>query len=266
MEKILILSHDLIFLLAGIFIVIYAASDRRANCFIRWIFIVALSVRILLMIGFEILSNLFSVWSFNDHETFIPIINGFYTFTYFLMLYGIIFLFGFSKNGVEPTPKPFIAKKRSVLLSLFLFIITIGVYFPFWLYRTVRDLKNNYNEIPYTPGQAVGYMFIPVFNIYWMFNIIISLPVKIRLIEKNHFGNDPGFQFHPVVIILLWIFLLTRSFLIQFGGEMEDSAASLIVLAVSTSLSIIVLALTIQAKMNSLIARSSEKEAEPQLP
>ena len=138
--------------------------------------------------------------------------------------------------------------RRNIGVSLLLFVITLGIYFPFWLYRTVKDLKNNFgDDIPYTPGKVVGLLFIPIFNIFWVFYILFSLPLRIKQIENKYYGESVSFYFHPIVIPILLIIFSAMSNL-QIRLEFEKSTYSSILFFESA---IFVLWLTVQAKLNS---------------
>ncbi len=123
----------------------------------------------------------------------------------------------------------------------------MGLYFPFWLYRTVKDLRRSYgDEIPYTPAKAVGFLFIPVLNLFWFLYILFSLPTRIQEIEKKYFGRAVGFYFHPHFISIL-ILILTI-----IGGLPHSVTARFWANAVFTTLGILLMWLTIQAKVNAL--------------
>jgi hypothetical protein len=152
-----------------------------------------------------------------------------------------------NKNDQIEYP-PIEGNRRNIGISLLLFIITLGIYFPFWLYRTVKDLKNNFeDDIPYTPGKAVGYLFIPIFNIFWAFYILFSLPLRIKQIERKYYRENVGFYFHPLLIPIFLIIFITISNL-QIRFEFEKSTYGSILFFESA---IFILWLTIQAKLNS---------------
>lgn len=202
------LLNIVLWIILSIFVIVYIINDKRFIGFIKGLFIVCFSLRLLTVLGIDLLSNTLELWKWylSDFSDIIVFLS---SFSYFLMFFCISLLIGLKNENSEPEFKTFNSKKRSIGLSLFLFIITAGIYFPFWLYRTVKDLSENFDEIPFTPAQAVGYLFIPVFNIYWLIKIIVTLPLKIKQIESNYYGNDPHFQFHPVFIIILWFLFIT---------------------------------------------------------
>ena len=252
METASALSQRILWLLLSVLIIIITSKDKRIDVFIKAIIIATFSIRILLSIGIDILSNTFQVWEwYSSNIRFL--IQFLFAISYFLMFYCVSLIVGFTNKKVEFELRAYKGKYRSNWFSLLLFVITGGIYIPFWLYRTVKDLKENYDEIiPYTAGQAVGYLFIPIFNIYWLFKIIITLPLKIKQIEDKYIGNNPKFQFHPILIILLWFSFIIISNLSQASIEYDDFKELLSAILFPT-FSIFIILLTIQAKINSFI-------------
>ena len=52
-------------------------------------------------------------------------------------------------------------------IALFL-LFTLGIYHIFWLYRVFKELHTR-KATDLSPGKAVGYGFIPFFNLVWIF-------------------------------------------------------------------------------------------------
>jgi hypothetical protein len=77
-----------------------------------------------------------------------------------------------------------------IFVASILIIITF-VLFYIILYRVWKFVIAKEHELGITPsipsaGQAVGYLFIPLFNIYWLFKGIGKLPFDINLIAKKY--------------------------------------------------------------------------------
>jgi hypothetical protein len=64
----------------------------------------------------------------------------------------------------------------SVILSLiiFQFIVINAIYFILMIWKMWSSIKDE--ETPITSDKAVGFMFIPFFNIYWLFVVWGSFP------------------------------------------------------------------------------------------
>jgi hypothetical protein len=248
------LTQDIIFLTLYISLIVFSSNDKKIHGFVRGLIIVGFSIRIILLIAGDVLSNAFKVWSYWEDELSLSLMNAGYIISYFILLYCITFFIGKTKSAqlhVNENVNVNI-KKRRIWLSLLLFWITSGLYGPFWLYRTVKDLKSNFHEIPYTPGQAVGFLFIPVFNLYWMFRLIFTLPLYISRIEKKYYKPEYGFQFHPVLISILWVLLIIYSYAGPIAASTDNfSFLTSLSPILSSMFCIWIIVLTIQAKINS---------------
>lgn len=49
-------------------------------------------------------------------------------------------------------------------------IVTLGIYHLFWLHRVFKEL-HSCGATQTTPGKAVGFLFIPLFNLWWIFAV-----------------------------------------------------------------------------------------------
>ena len=250
------LTISLLFIMIYLFVIIFSAKDKKLNGFVKGMIIICFSMRILFGIAFDILSNTLRVWEYWESDVLRELINSGWYFSYFILLYCLLFLIGESRaNQLQINENILVdLKRRKIWLSLLLFFVTVGLYGLFWLYRTVKDLKSNFQEIPYTPGQAVGFLFIPLFNLYWMFRIIFSLPLYVARIERKYFTPAYRFQFHPVLISLLWIIFIIYTYIIGIEASTKLGDFSFELLLAATlfpTFSIWIILLTIQAKINS---------------
>ena len=73
------------------------------------------------------------------------------------------------------------------------------------LYKFWKIIQDGFAKT--SPGKAVGYFFIPLFNLYWIFIAIGSLAGELNHYILRQFKNDPGGlrRAHPA---FAWIFLL----------------------------------------------------------
>jgi hypothetical protein len=79
-------------------------------------------------------------------------------------------------------------------IGMIIFIIA-NIYSLVLLYRVWKFIINqshHHNLKPSikTPGKAVGYLFIPIFNFYWMFQAFGELPKDLNLIAKAKNNTD----------------------------------------------------------------------------
>jgi len=243
--------QELLFSFLFISLIIYFFKNRKIYSYVRGFFITFLIFRIMVPI-FTILYLTISPDIFSFVVDFQFLRNYFHLTSSFLLLFGISLLIGKEytiKNESKEYPT-MEGTRRNIGITLLLFIITLGIHVPFWLYRTVKDLKTNFeDDIPYTPGKAVGFLFIPLFNIFWGFYIWFSLPSRIKKIENKYYGENVGFYFHPILISIFIFGFQTLLCLESYGDSaFEKSTFDNILFYVSA---ILVLYLTIQAKLNS---------------
>lgn len=52
------------------------------------------------------------------------------------------------------------------------------------LYKSWNQIQDGYQKT--TPGKAVGFMFIPFFNIYWQFVCLLGLSQNLNAYTKRH--------------------------------------------------------------------------------
>ena len=254
----------------------YFSKYKNISSFVKgiWIFtaiigiICVLSERIilrdnLLIINVELIRYIeyFRPYDFTFAYSLIPIglpliIAYVYNIIYIVFPYGLLLSAGnvYTKNSMRDKHPVFKGKKRHIGILILLFIATLGIYFYFWLYKTVKNLKENFtDEIPYTPGRAVGFLFIPVFNFFWMIYLMFSISAVIKKIEEKHYHTNIGFFFHPFLIpifpIFMIVFTLMIYFLIYIYMNVRFDTVYGTILALYTS--ILIFWLTIQAKLNS---------------
>jgi len=245
---------QLVFLFIEVFLIVYVLKSHSNN-FVKGVFVISFILGILNRVIFTLalyvhIESLYTV--FFQSDGFLHYANESLSYlSFFLLLLGLSFLFGKSKYEVNEK-KELIGGKRNIWISLLLFIITAGLYFPFWLYRTVKDLDTNfYDDVPFTPGKAVGYLFIPVYNIYWLINLIFSLPMVISKIEIKYFKVGHDFYLKPAFISILMLLLPIASNLMYYSNV--DSNLDLSVLLTYLlifNLNSVFLYLTLQAKIN----------------
>ncbi len=243
---------DIAYIIIYIAIIYYFANDRKHPSFVRVSFI---AVGILSVLTELILSLSLSLkWDLFysllvDYNLFDAVYSPLAFIRFFILIFGLTFFVGKGyddQNSKEEFPK-LVGKRRNAGLILFLFIITFGIYFFFWLYKTVKELRNNFGEdVPLSPGWAVGGLFIPIFNIGWIFYMTFTLMKSIVRIEEKYYGKAAGFHFHPILTgVLIIIFLIVSQ--LQWRTELlYDKIGSWIFIEVV----IFYLWVTVQAKIN----------------
>jgi hypothetical protein len=92
----------------------------------------------------------------------------------------------------------------SALFGL-LWTITHLVFYFFILARMWGAIQDSYTEI--SVGQAIGFLFIPFFNIYWMFKVWAGYPSEYNAYVARHQLDIPPlesgvFVTLPIILVL----------------------------------------------------------------
>jgi hypothetical protein len=94
-----------------------------------------------------------------------------------------------------------------VLIGLQYFIVQM-VYYYYLLAKMWGALQDGQTEI--TVGKAIGFLFIPVYNIYWIFRAWGSFPEEYNSFVARHRLNAPQlspgvYSFYPIFMLLAGI-------------------------------------------------------------
>lgn len=243
-----------VFLVIEIFIIIFLIRSN-SNYFIKNLLIISFTISILRLIiqvlAFQAdIGIMLDIFYRNDGIANAALQSLSYI-SYFFLLLGISLSIRNKETRVaNPQEVVTTGKKRIIGYTFLLFVVTFGLYFPFWLYGTVKDLRTDFKgEVPYTPGKAVGYLFIPVFNIFWFFYLVFTLPRIIFRIEGEYFNSNSELYLKPALISILMILLPIASNISSFIID-EFVFSTFLVSQVAFSISTISLYLVLQAKIN----------------
>lgn len=67
----------------------------------------------------------------------------------------------------------------------FLLLVTLGIYWVFWLHRVFKELHaRGLTEVD--PGTAVGWLFVPGYNVYWLYAVFAELQKAITRAYEFH--------------------------------------------------------------------------------
>jgi hypothetical protein len=64
-----------------------------------------------------------------------------------------------------------------------------------------------------TPARAIGFLFIPIFNLYWFFRVYFGLDLDLNRYISRHFDNQPGVEVRKAHPLIALVYLLCA-----FGG------------------------------------------------
>lgn len=105
-----------------------------------------------------------------------------------------------------------------VLVVMLLLLIPTTILYCMWLYQSWKAVPPEFRSA--TPGQAVGFLFIPLFNLYWVFRAVPGLSrstlratASVAPEEASGGGYGMGIaaavvSIIPYVNMLSWIFFL----------------------------------------------------------
>jgi len=102
-------------------------------------------------------------------------------------------------------------------------------------------------------------MFIPLFNLYWLFYLIFGIPSLLRKIEKKYFPESMGFYFHPVIVGLFYLTLILYNIIPSLILNTHRSTGESIVNFIDSYVIASVFWLTLQAKWNAMIDYSKKQ-------
>jgi hypothetical protein len=72
----------------------------------------------------------------------------------------------------------------------FFILFTLYLYWVFWIYRIFKELHaREFTTI--SPGTAVGCMFIPFYNFYWLFAVFAELKKAVERAYESHHQPVP---------------------------------------------------------------------------
>lgn len=87
-----------------------------------------------------------------------------------------------------------------LLFGIALFCVCFGVF----IYKAWSFIQDGYAQT--TPGKAVGFLFIPFFNIYWIFVAFYGLSVNLnKYIFRHRIKIDPINSGLVLVACIMWI-------------------------------------------------------------
>lgn len=103
-----------------------------------------------------------------------------------------------------------------------------AVLFLVLLYNFWKILQDGYAAV--TPGKAVGFLFIPLFNFYWAFKAFWGLAKEQNNFIDRHYSMAAGSQIqraNPVLPLIFCIFYLVNFTLTLVTSVMTASGDSL---------------------------------------
>ena len=77
-------------------------------------------------------------------------------------------------------------KKRFIFTPLLLGFVTFGIYHLVWLYKITDEMMNHTKDTSISPGKTIGFLFIPIFNLFWAIYLLFHIPGLIKDMEMKN--------------------------------------------------------------------------------
>lgn len=88
---------------------------------------------------------------------------------------------GFTESAVRP-----LGKTRKPLATTLLLAATANLYAFAWIHKVYSEVRTRSpGATSVTPSRALGFLFIPLFNFFWVVWLFIDLPRAIRRMEEH---------------------------------------------------------------------------------
>lgn len=123
----------------------------------------------------------------------------------------------------------------AILLGLwYVLLIAYGIVNAIWIYKFWSWLppEQRYTSMwkkYISPGTAIGFMFIPYFNIYWMFVVYLGIPdIMERLRVQYPCSKGPAKTLAILALVIPLVFFPAGPFLqYMFAKHVEEMAAEM---------------------------------------
>lgn len=107
---------------------------------------------------------------------------------------------------------------RSPVAFVTLMVLTIHIYLYYWIYQTYKDVTAHSPEVTQiTPARALGFLFIPLFNVIWALRLFGDIPRAVAELESGHPLGEANLNrtLATTLVVVGWVLLLA-------GGYMGD--------------------------------------------
>lgn len=118
-------------------------------------------------------------------------------------------------------------KKQSALYTIFLFIVTLGVYMPFWYLKRVEQFKEKFHA-----HLNVGLLKLTA--VYSIFSILLMVALGVYEGYQEALGNHQNIffvsvieAFNDVILLILYWGVCFEALKIKRGAESIHHGASL---------------------------------------
>jgi DNA-binding beta-propeller fold protein YncE len=79
--------------------------------------------------------------------------------------------------------------------------LSLGLYWPVWLWRTYSALHGRPGATRVSPGRAAGLALVPVVNLVWAVMLSVDLPRAVRRARSSHAGPPPDTEMLTILLL-----------------------------------------------------------------
>jgi hypothetical protein len=102
-------------------------------------------------------------------------------------------------SKATPAEDPALGKTRRPLVTILLMLVTLNLYTFGWVYKTFKEIRQRDSAATEIPeGRALGFLFLPIFNFFWVIRIFYEIP---RAIERMERADPPAGQPPPAWLV-----------------------------------------------------------------
>ena len=126
------------------------------------------------------------------------------------------------RAAVGPVPafdsEPPKGKVRNLYAFVGLMLVTLHLYLFYWVYQTYKEVRAHSPDVTnITPGRALGFLFIPLFNVFWIFRLVFDITRSVSELQTRHPLGEGSLNksLATGLVVAGWI-------LLQVGGYLLD--------------------------------------------
>lgn len=113
-------------------------------------------------------------------------------------------------------------KRRNVVLTIVFLLVTMNIYWVFWLYRTVREIRRFAPEVlRVRPWQAVLFLFVPLFNLFWMPYVLAVITRSVGRLNESCAASLNGSRYASWAVLLFAYYSLVLAVWLPFAVDDE---------------------------------------------
>ncbi len=102
--------------------------------------------------------------------------------------------------------------RRNLYLIPIWLLFTINLYWLYWLYQTYKEVRaHSPAATKVTPGRAVGFLFIPFLNVYWVFRVFVDFPRAIARLQRHDPRGEEVLLAPAITVLTILGFLMNAS-------------------------------------------------------